>query len=264
MRRAVLVTKPREVVDLHGGEDVPAGELANRAVEFVHRRQAREGIGTGDVPGLPGGADEEQEPGRREVYVGGPAGTDAVQREKRGDERPGRSDGQRVPVPQEPRQDETQRHDEGEQRELGQGRQRAEIGVDDGSLERCRQRRQAWMLQQRDERRLHDRDAEQQCAPPRGGMCLSEPDDHGQVEREQQRHRVDDRAATDIDERAVGEREDDDADDEPTALRGEPEQRARTEDQQRCCVHGGRHGVREGPRQRQRGGDRQQYSGCDE
>src|SRR3990172_8202784 len=75
--------------------------------------------------------------------------------------------------------------------------------------------------------------------PPANGeqARLAEPGDDAKVERQQQRHRVEDGAIAEVDERAVGEGEEDESEEEPTPPDEESEQRATPEDHQRRGVH---------------------------
>src|SRR5947207_10438948 len=98
----------------------------------------------------------------------------------------------------------------------------------------------------------------------RQGRLLAEPGEDREVERQQERDRGQDRAAAEVDERAVGQRKNDDPEDEPAATRQESEQGAAAEDHEWRRVHRDGQRVRKPPRQHQHGRNRKEQRGSEE
>jgi hypothetical protein len=98
-------------------------------------------------------------------------------------------------------------------------------------------------VQERDEHALQHRQPEQERAAACERIFLAQPHDDGKVQRQQQPDGVDDRPTAEVDESAIGEREDDDAENEPAAARDDPEQRSAPEHDQWCGVDEEREGI---------------------
>ena len=119
-------------------------------------------------------------------------------------------------------------------------------------------------MEQRHHPRLQECYAEERGAASREGNFLTEPRDDGEVERQQHCHRDGSLAAAKVDERAVGQRENDHSQDESIAPCDETEERAPAEDHQRYRVHRDGERVWKSSNRRQRGGHRQDQCGSDQ
>src|SRR5262249_37284758 len=96
------------------------------------------------------------------------------------------------------------------------------------------------------------------------GNFLTEPRDDGEVERQQNGHRTGRLSAAEVDERAVGQREDDNAEHEPIAPRKETEQDAPAVDDQWYRLRRNGERVWKSSRHHQRGGERKNQRGSDQ
>ena len=193
-----------------------------------------------------------------------PTGAGPVEREERRDQRPRRPAGGRAPVHQKPGQDQAQRRGEREEGEMRDGRPCAQVRGDEWPLEQCCQGGELGMLEDHNGDGLKKGQAELRPAAHGEEVRLAEPGDRAEVQRQQQRHRVEGGATAEADEREVGQREDHEPEDEPTALDEEPEQRATSEDHQRRCLHGRGQPVRKRPHEHERGGNRKKQRGHDD
>ena len=120
------------------------------------------------------------------------------------------------------------------------------------------------MLEPGDDGGLHERDREQDGAAAGERILLAEPHDDREVDGEEERDGVEHAAATDVHERAIGQREDEDADDESPSPRHQSQQRAAGEHEQGRRLDRGRERRRKLVRERHHGGDRQQHGRSDE
>src|SRR5215831_2124342 len=119
-------------------------------------------------------------------------------------------------------------------------------------------------MEQRYDSRLQKRHAEERGAASCEENFLTQPRDDGEVEGQQNGDRDGRLSAAEVDERAVGQREDDNSEHQPIAPRKETEQDAPAEDHQRYRVRRNGERVWKSSRHHHRGGERKNQRGSDQ
>ena len=208
------------------------------------------------------GPEGEEHPGRGEVEVCRPAGARRVERQERGDQGPDGSSRERAAASNEARQMGAKHRGEGEDGDLWDGYPGAAVDGNERSLERCSEVGRLEELKDADGAGLKKDHAEPRCSSNGEGARLPEPRDDAEVQRKQQRHRVEGDATAEVDQGGRREGQDHEPEHEPTPPRCDPEESADPEHEQRGRVDGQR--VPNGRGQRHHGGDRKEQCRRDE
>src|SRR5262245_10628680 len=119
-------------------------------------------------------------------------------------------------------------------------------------------------MEYRHDCRLQKRHTEERGAASGEENFLAEPRDDGEIERQRTGPRDGRFSPAKVDERATGQRQDDDSEHEPIAPRKETEQDASPEDHQRYRVRGNGERVWKSSRHYQRGGERKNQRRSDQ